>query len=222
MKNWLRFVLMALALTMCSEHCAAIFSLPRDTVYFYDTWGQMMDMTPSEMVVSPVIEICTPYEIDIYKSASDYKLNDHLAATLGDSTWLISSTFLMKNFTGDTDRLNAHKFIPVFFNEKVAYLTYVGPGQNLSVGDILKGGDGENFDYSRVMDFFYLDFKERKVLRVTPDVLSGLLEDYHDLLIRYESMKDYKKRPVIQDYFLQYVDRATTDIMHPYILDLVK
>lgn len=222
MKNWLRFVLLALALTMCSEHCAAIFSLPRDTVYFYDSWEQMMNKTPSEMVVSPVIEIYTPYEIDIYKSASDYKLNDHLAATLGDSIWLISSTFLKKNFKDDTDRLNDYKFIPVFFNEKVAYLTYVGQGQNLSVGDILIGGAGEDFDYSHVMDCYYLDFKERKVLRVTAEVLSDLLEEYHDLLIRYESMKDYKKRPVIQDYFLQYVDRVTTDVMHPYILDLVK
>ena len=58
------------------------------------------------------------------------------------------------------------------------------------------------------------------MLRVTPEVLSRLLEDYHDLQMRYEGMKDYKKRPVIEDFFFQFVDRATEDLMRPFILDL--
>ena len=58
--------------------------------------------------------------------------------------------------------------------------------------------------------------------KVTPQVLSELLEDYHDLQVRYEGMKDYKKRPVIEYFFLMFVDRASQDFMRPYILDLVE
>ena len=38
--------------------------------------------------------------------------------------------------------------------------------------------------------------------------------------MRYEGMKDYKKRPIIEDFFFQFVDRATEDLMRPFILDL--
>ena len=46
-------------------------------------------------------------------------------------------------------------------------------------------------------------------------------EDYHDLQVRYEGMKDYKKPEIIEDYFYKYIDRVTGDFMKPYILDLV-
>ncbi len=35
-------------------------------------------------------------------------------------------------------------------------------------------------------------------------------------------MKDYKKSEIIEDYFLKFIERASNDIMRPYILDLVK
>ena len=77
-------------------------------------------------------------------------------------------------------------------------------------------------DESDVIDYYYIDFVNYKVRRVNPTVLSELLRDYHDLLMRYESMKDYKKRNIIEDYFFKYIKRATDDFMHPDILDLVK
>ena len=58
--------------------------------------------------------------------------------------------------------------------------------------------------------------------RVNSDYLSELLEDYHDLQMRYEGMKDYKKDYIIEDYFFKYIDRASEDFMHPNILDLVE
>ena len=57
--------------------------------------------------------------------------------------------------------------------------------------------------------------------KVNHSYLSELLEDYHDLQMRYEGMKDYKKQYIIEDYFFKYIDRATGDVMHPYILELV-
>ena len=61
---------------------------------------------------------------------------------------------------------------------------------------------------------------KKKVQKVTPEVLSNLLESYHDLQMRYEGMKNYNKREIIHDYFYKYVDRATEDFMRPFILDL--
>ena len=38
--------------------------------------------------------------------------------------------------------------------------------------------------------------------------------------MRYEGMKDYKKREIMLDYFFKYIERANQDVMKPYILDL--
>lgn len=219
MKNW-KYMLM-LMVSLSALNVTAAGTEPRDTVYFYNTWQQMLDMEPVSMLVSPIIELETPYAIDIYTTTSDYRLYDHMAATLGDSIWLMSNVYLMKNFKGDSNHFKGYKFIPVFFNEKVAYLTYVGLGDNLSLKDILFGETGEGKDYTTVMDYYYIDFKNRRVRKVTPEVLSELLEDYHDLQMRYEGMKDYKKRYMIEEFFLRYVDRASQDFMRPYIMDLV-
>ena len=70
-------------------------------------------------------------------------------------------------------------------------------------------------------NFYYIDFLQKKVLRINHSALSGLLEDYHDLQMRYEGMKDYKKSYVIEDFFYRYIDRVAADPMRPYILDLV-
>lgn len=196
---------------------------PRDTVYFYDTWKQMLDKEPASMIVSPIIEVETPYAIDIYTTTNDYSLYKHMAATLGDSIWLMSSKYLKKfNNKGDAGKLSENVFIPVFFDEKVAFLTYVGYGDNLSLMDLLKGGSRDEEEFIDVVDYYYIDFLHHRVNKVTPEVLSELLEDYHDLQVRYEGMKDYKKRSIIEYFFLLFVDRASQDIMRPYILDLVE
>ena len=218
MKNWTRCVIV-ICLAVCSLHAASQVQ-ERDTVYFYDTWEDMFDMNPSSMVISPYIEAETPYAIDIYTTAGDYRLYDHITATLGDSIWLISGSYLMKHFKGDSNKFG-YKYIPVFFNEKIAFMTYVGYGDNLSLKNILFGDTGEDIDFTKIVDLYYIDFIKHKVRKVTPEVLSELLEDYHDLQMRYEGMKDYKKRHIIADFFYKYVDRASQDFMRPNILDLV-
>ena len=88
-KNLLRHLVMFLFAATALFASAANES--RDTVYFYDTWQQMLEMEPAAMIVSPFIDIENPYEIDIYTTQDDYRLYDHLAATLGDSIWLVST-----------------------------------------------------------------------------------------------------------------------------------
>lgn len=198
--------------------CAHAVDVQRDTVYFYDSWEQMLDMTPSSMIVSPDIEVINPYEIDIYTSTDDYRLYDHMAASIGDSIMLISSLYLRKNFKGDKHDFSSNKFYPVFFNEKVAYVVNLTYGEELSLKELLFG-NLENDEGVPV--YYYLDFMKRRVRKVTPSVLCELLEDYHDLQMRYEGMKNYKKHEIIEDYFFKYVDRASQDIMRPFIVDLV-
>ena len=208
--------LIILLLAMVSLNVQAVDEA-YDTVYFYDTWEQMLSMTPSSMLVSPVVEVVNPYEIDIYTTTDDYRLYDHLAATLGDSIWLISTVYLQMNFAGDSHYLcqGRLRYIPVFFSKKVAYLTCVNYGNPISPKEIQFDKQG-----NVVMNYYYLDFRQRKVRLVTPDVLSELLDDYHDLQMRYEGMKDYKKPEIIEDYFMKFVDQASEDLMRPFILDL--
>ena len=212
---------MLVALAAFSLQAVAADEIVRDTVYFYDTWEQMLYMEPEAAIIDPFIAVETPYQIAI--ETADESLNDliyetHIAATLGDSIWLINSHYLKRDFKGDNKKLK--DFMPVFFNERVAFAAYVGYGDNASLKSILFG-DWVEENYDEIVDYYYIDFVNRKVIKITPESLSELLEDYHDLQMRYEGMKDYRKRHIIQDYFMKFIDRATNDFMRPYILDLV-
>ena len=69
--------------------------------------------------------------------------------------------------------------------------------------------------------YYFIDFKNRKVERVNHKYLSKLLEDYHDLKMRYEGMKDYKKPHIIEEFLFQYIGRVSEDIMRPTIPKLI-
>ena len=220
MKNCLRYIMTLVILAMCSLHSFAADTAQRDTVYFYDSWEQMLYMQPSAMLIDPFIVPVTPYEVEIFVGDDDIDemiIKEHIAVSLGDSTWLMSSVYLNKEFKGNAYHLSG--FVPVYFNEKVAFITYYG---KLSVKDILFGlSVGESGDENYNIDYYYIDFSNRRLERVNSSYLSQLLEDYHDLQMRYEGMKDYKKRYIIDDYFFKFIDRASEDFMRPYILDLV-
>ena len=213
MKNRMRNMIVLMVLAMTSLQAVALTSeMPHDTIYFYNTWEQMLNQEPVIALVDPWIETITPYDVVI--TADDSRITERVvAATLGDSIWLINTHYLRQNFGGDAKKLS--DFVPLYFNEKVAFVV---SDAAMSVKDILFG---PSEDYYPEGDYFYIDFQNRKVLKVTPTVLSALLEDYHDLQMRYEGMKDYKKRHIIEEYFFKYVDRASQDFMRPTILELV-
>ncbi len=216
MKKYLLLHLVLILVAIVTSLGAHAAQEPRDTVYFYDSWKTMLEMSPSVMLISPVIEAQTPYEIDIFTTTNDYSLYDHLAATLGDSIWLVSTSYLQTHFEGDVQKLCGGRFVfvPLFFNDKIAYA--IGP--SYGVKEYLFG-QMESYSSDQV-DYFYFDFKNRRLRKVTHEVLSELLEDYHDLQMRYEGMKDYKKKYMIEEFFMKYVDRASQDFMRPYIVDL--
>lgn len=216
MKNRLRNIVLMVA--CCTSLFAVAETEPLDTVYFFRTWGEMLNLEPSAYIVNPFIDLYS--ECEIYIETGDEEANkiirdEYIAFTRGDGTWLINTDYIKKNFKGD---VRAHQgFTPVYFNEKTAFFTSYGP---VTVKEVLFGNSDDGTTVSN-LDYYYIDFLTSTVHRVSSDYLSHLLEDYHDLQMRYEGMKDYKKRHIIEDYFFKYIDRATGDIMHPYILDLV-
>ena len=217
MKTWIRNFLL-LALTMASLHAVAV-EVPHDTIYFYKTWEQMLYFEPSAYIIDPIIDAFTPYEVYVETGSDDVNKTiekEYMALSQGDSIWLINSKYLKKNFKGDVKGLDG--FIPVFFNEKLAFITGNGP---LTVKDVLFGTDSDGVT-SYTQAYYYIDFLNLKVNRLTHGYLSELLEKYHDLQMRYEGMKDYKKSYMIEEFFFKFIDRATEDVMQPYILDLMQ
>jgi len=218
MKNRLKCIVLAAiaSLSLCAG--AQVTGEIGDTIYFYKTWEQMLYLQPSAYIVNPIIIAETPFEVYIetgYDETNEAIQKEYLAMSQGDSIFLINSNYVKDFFKGDVKAMNG--FIPIFFNDKVAYLTANGP---VTVKDILFGNNVDGVtSYSQA--FYYMDFVNRTVKHVTHSYLSELLEDYHDLQMRYEGMKDYKKRHIIEEFFYKYIDRATQDSMRPYILDLV-
>lgn len=217
MKKVLNTMMVVVAVALFSCHAAAAEE-SNDTIYFYSTWQQMLDVEPEAYIVNPVFYDVNPYEI--YFDLGDEKINDmilekYIAISQGDSIWLINSEYLKKNFKGDCKHIDG--FAPVYFNDKTAFVVSTGP---LTVKDVLFGTDRDGMT-SYTYSYFYIDFLNQRVIRITHENLSKLLEDYHDLQMRYEGMKDYKKQEIIEDYFFKYIDRATHDFMHPYIVDLM-
>ena len=225
MNNWLRNILLVtiawaslLATAQTQTQQTQTQIQPFDTIYFYRTWEQMLNFDPPAMIVNPFVDVYSPYEV--YVETGDEETNkliedDYIALSQGDSIWLINSKYLKREFKGDVRQHQG--FVPVFFNAKMAFITSYGP---VSVKDILFGHNDDGTDYN--VNYYYIDFLKHRVERVTHEFLSQLLEDYHDLQMRYEGMKDYKKQYMIEEFFYKYIDRATDDFMHPNILDLMK
>ena len=223
MKNWLySFMLIVVASTTFSAAADDSEIVLQDTVYFYETWEQVFTDSPV-FAITPFIYSETPYEL--YFETNNVRFNvmideRYIAATLGDSTWLVNSNYLRKNFKGDAKKLNG--YVPLFFDDRVAFAVYAGLNDNVTLKNILFGDVDGEVDYSDAVRYYYLDFLNHKVLKVDSPVLTDLLEDYHDLQMRYEGMKNNNKRPIIEDFFFKFVDRASQDIMRPRILDLVQ
>lgn len=217
MKTCLKYLMAIMIVASCAFHCAADAN-PIDTVYIYNSWEQMLYREPMAMLVNPEIIAFSPFSVSILTDNEEVlkKVSEegHAAISIGDSIWLANSDYIKQDFKGDVKGFEG--YVPLFFTEKVAYLTY--PAE-LSVKEILFGESG--YDEDRPVDYYNIDFEKMIVKRVTHKHLSELLQDYHDLQMRYEGMKDYKKNEIIEYFYFQYLERVTEDLFKPYIVDLV-
>ena len=182
-----------------------------DTVYFYHSWEQMLNVAPDTMIVNPMIDVCTPYEVYIEtgERAFDKKIRlDYIAASLNDGFWLMNSKYLKDAF--GCRRNNIQGYVPVFFGDKSAYV----------VSQDIENVPGFNITCLKER-IYYIDFVKRKVTKINSKSLNKLLEDYRDLQIRFENMKDSDSDRVLKVFFLMYIDRANEDSSRPDILELM-
>lgn len=210
------------ALVMTSLHATGR-TTRHDTVYYYKTWHQIFKLTPKAVIIEPVINVHSPYMLEFL--SGDEELNkalvsDYMAVSEDLSTWYINSEYIKKNFTGDTQGLKG--YIPLYYNDKIAFAVngYIAYWSTSAFDIVYNDAEDDGIPYYD-HDIYYLDFAKRKVVKVTPTTLSGMLEEYHDLQMRYEGMRDYKSPRFVEDFFFKYIDRVTQDPMHPRILDML-
>ena len=60
-----RFRHIVLWMLLVVSFSARAESVKHDTIYFYKTWEQMLDQTPSAYIIDPVFDVVTPYEVYI-------------------------------------------------------------------------------------------------------------------------------------------------------------
>lgn len=179
---------------------------PHDTLCIYQSWESILDGMPDQVLLDPYIEVVTPF--DVYFETGDEMVDRMLheatvAVALGDSLWFVSAVWMQDNFNGDCHKMD--DWVPLFFNAKIAFVQWHG--------QTFFGLDDENGDP------YLIDFAAERVDKVDAQKLTQLLDPYPDLQRRYVSMKDYKKRHVIEFYFREYIDRITADPLVPYIVD---
>ena len=209
MKNWLHLLIVIVLVGLTCFHGMAQEE-SHDTVYFYNSWEQISYNVPEIGYVDPFITMHPPYTNEYYIDMADDQLNipirEQFIVAYLHGVWLISSNYLKRHFKGETKIFSDNSFVALYYNEKVAYVDYEWP---------------RTYDFDR--EFFYLDFKNRRVSKVEPSMLSRLFEEwaYYDLRMRFEGMKDHKKREIIDEYFFKFIDRATTDDKFPTICDII-
>lgn len=193
---------------------------PHDTVMVYNSWQAIFDNTPTVLAIDPYIEAVTPFTIvvDSRDAAMHRVLTDAMAITVADheggTIWLMNTDWLNAHYEGDCDVMAA--FVPLFFNEKVAFLHWSdtpSPG----MFEALFGGVTEvtDEDYYNNADYYVIDVPNRYVTHISRKTLPQLLSPYHDLLMRYQGMKNYKKQSVVNYFFNEWVQRATADPFVP-------
>lgn len=213
----------ALILLTLSAFISSNAKAQTDTIYIYESWEAIFDSEPDAMLLNPTIDAYTPFDIDfnINESSMNQALhNETVALTVGDSIWMLNTHWLNKNFKGDCRRMD--HWVPLYFSAKIAFVTWtdyqIGLGRALLgglLGDPYLFADESQFDNG---DIYIIDFDDARVYKLDHKALSKLLEPYRDLKVRYESMKDYKKRHIIRTFFMEYINRLNDDPNVPFII----
>lgn len=225
MKSHIKRLAFILLASIFAYHTALAqdYKLRHDTVYVYESWEAIFDQEPDAMLLNPEIEAYTPYIIDfnVHDKEKNKLLHDEtVALTVGDSIWLINTSWLQQNFKGDCNKMDF--WAPLFFTAKIAYVEWLN--HRASTGMTILGallGDETLFDPDLDEangDIYIIDFDKAEVYKLDHKRLSKLLEPYRDLKMRYEGMKDYKKTYMIKYFFMEYINRLNDDPQVPYLI----
>lgn len=202
-----------------------------ETLMIYNSWEAIFDLIPDTIVANPEIKVRSEYDFEFKATSRDAKAvnkmlkNKAVAVCLGDTLWLINSDWLKRNFKGDCKHFS--RYVPLYYTGKIAFVqfqrnnpTVGGFLLNLLVDGVLGAdsgigmGDGYNGETPKL---YWIDFDNLRVREVNKNLLLELLEPYPDLLQRYTFRQYQDETYLINEFFLDYVNRLNRDPEVPYL-----
>lgn len=202
-----------------------------DTLMVYNSWEAIFDLIPDTIVANPEVKVRSEYDFEFKATSRDAKAvnkmlkNEAVAVCLGDTLWLINSDWLKRNFKGDCKHFS--RYVPLYYTGKIAFVqfqrnnpTVGGFLLNLLVDGVLGAdsgigmGDGYNGETPKL---YWIDFDNLRVREVNKNLLLELLEPYPDLLQRYTFRQYQDETYLINEFFLDYVNRLNRDPEVPYL-----
>ena len=202
-----------------------------DTLMVYNSWEAIFDLIPDTIVANPEIKVRSEYDFEFKATSRDAKAvnkmlkNEAVAVCLGDTLWLINSDWLKRNFKGDCKHFS--RYVPLYYTGKIAFVQF--QRNNPTVGGFLLNllldgvlgadsgigmGDGYNGETPKL---YWIDFDNLRVREVNKNLLLELLEPYPDLLQRYTFRQYQDETYLINEFFLDYVNRLNRDPEVPYL-----
>ncbi len=218
MKTKIFFIIVALAVTMQAVADGSV----TDSLTVYKSWDAVFDCHPDTVLHQVDVEVYTPYDFKITphgKAVKKMLKQEAQVVTLGDSLWLVNSDYLKREFKGDCKHFS--RFVPLYFSTRIAFVqwqrgepTVGGALLNMLVGGLF-GVDAEigmsDYYHGRMAPFYLIDFEHKRVEKVDYKFLLTLLDDYRDLRRRFEQMRDREEQYMINEFFLEYVERINSD-----------
>lgn len=202
-----------------------------DTLSVYRSWEAIFGQMPDTLVVNPFVKVRSDFDFEFKASTRDAKAvgkmlkNDAVAVCYADTLWLINSDWLKHHFKGDCKHFS--RYVPLYFTGKIAFAqfqrnnpTVGGFLLNLLVDGVLGAdsgigmGDGYNGETPKL---YLIDFDAAQVRVVDRSLLMELLEPYPDLLQRYTFRQNQNETYLINEFFLDYVNRLNQDPEVPYL-----
>lgn len=217
-----RVILIATIIIACvTSICAQDYRARHDSLMVYMSWESMFDGIADTTVLNPEITAYTPFHIEfdgIKKSTNKMLKEQAIAVAMGDTLWYINSRWLKKNFKGECKHMN--DYVPLYFSGKIAFIQWSAPSRGVNILKLIALMDNsiDIDEYEQNAGMLYLiNFENKMVEKIDSSKLSELLATYPDLQRRYESMHDYKETYMINDFFLQYIERLNEDPNIPYL-----
>ena len=205
------------ATSMCAQERE--YRARHDSLMVYQSWESIFNGIADTLIMNPEVLMYTPYDIEfdgIRKNINKMLKDETVAVALGDSLWFVNTNWLKKNFKGESKHMS--HYVPLYFSAKVAFVQWAGSS---SLGwrflEAMRNGEATADEYNKPGMIYLINFENGLVEKVDSKKLSELLSDYPDLQRRYESMRDYDKPYIINDFFLQYVQRLGQDPSVPYL-----
>ncbi len=208
----------------------------QENISIFTNWESIIYNQPDTVVQDVHLQVHSPFAVSITphnsKDKAFNKLLKDQAVAIGvnDSVWFVNTRYLKKNFNGD-DIKYLSDYTPLYFNDKIIYTQYSHENDSeflhemsdflsngMSVAQVLKLMTSYGFNFQNAF-IFLINPKEKEVETLTSDKMTELLTPYLDIRRRYEAMYFYQEPFVINFYFMEYIDRISSDPSMEFLFD---